>query len=73
MPSYTREASVKDALVFGSPPASRRQHTSVDCDYGSLIKHPARFPTWMRAIELGYNGCWYCQSGHNVVAIGQLL
>lgn len=59
------------AYLLGHP-QSREFHTST-CKYGSLIKNPTHFPTWMRAIELGYNGCWHCQTSYNVVAVGQLL
>lgn len=53
-------------------PVTREFHAQF-CEYGRLIKNPARFPTWMRAIQIGYNGCWFCQSSRNVVAIGQLF
>ncbi|MFI7043747.1 hypothetical protein [Streptosporangium sandarakinum] len=51
---------------------NREFHTGT-CEYGRRIKNPARFPTWMRAVELGYNGCLYCQSEYDVAAVGQLL
>ncbi|WP_285030652.1 hypothetical protein [Mycolicibacterium sp. lyk4-40-TYG-92] len=51
--------------------SSREFHTD-SCKLGRLIKRPRRFPTWMRAVELGFNGCWYCQSSYNVVAMGNL-
>lgn len=50
---------------------TREFHTE-GCKYGVLVKNPSRFPTWERAIQLGYNGCWYCQSDFNVVATGHL-
>ncbi|MFI6309884.1 hypothetical protein ACIBEK_07095 [Nocardia fusca] len=72
------------SLVQNAPPSTyppptylrghefnREFHTETR-KYGILIKQPVRFPTWMRAIELGYNGCWYCQPDYNVVAVGQL-
>lgn len=50
-----------------------REFHSQDCELGRRIKNPTRFPTWMRAIELGYNGCWHCQREYNVVAVGLLF
>ncbi len=60
------------------PPTYLRGHTGTrefhveGCKYGALIKHPWRFPTWQRAIQLGFNGCWHCQREFNVVAVGRL-
>lgn len=73
-----------DLVATSSPPsfpppaylrghrATREFHTE-SCEFGALIKSPARFPTWQYAIAMGYNGCWYCQQEHNVVAVGQLF
>ncbi|TYB96889.1 hypothetical protein FXF53_21005 [Micromonospora sp. WP24] len=53
--------------------AENREFHERTCSYGRFIKRPVRLPTWMRAVELGYNGCWHCQREYNVVAIGQLF
>ncbi|MFN8076848.1 MAG: hypothetical protein U0Q15_15720 [Kineosporiaceae bacterium] len=50
---------------------TREFHTT-GCPFGALVKHPRRFPTWQRAVQLGFNGCFTCQNEFNVVAVGRL-
>lgn len=49
-----------------------REFHAEGCRYGALVKFPWRFPTWQRAVQFGFNGCWHCQSEFNVVAAGSL-
>lgn len=54
---------------------SREFHVSHGCAFGDLIasRNLRRFPTWQRAVALGYNGCTTCSPEFNVTAEGRLV